>query len=117
MVDDLMKVKLPDNKNRRDALSEMIVACVQDLLSREELEDYLLRQDDERLTTTIEFIHRHAEICRDMLKTLLNWESYYPEELRAAVEDFGLKCELATHQLREHLPEHTPKLTPKVSRH
>jgi hypothetical protein len=107
--DDLINVKWPDDEDLRDALSEMIVDCVRDLLSCKELEDHLLRQDDERLTTTIEVIHRHAESCRDMLKRLLNWASYYPEELRAAVEDFGLKCELAIHQLREHLPEHTPE--------
>jgi hypothetical protein len=40
-----------------------------------------------------------------MLKTLLNWESYYPEEVRAAVEDFVPKCEFATLELRKHLPD------------
>ena len=65
--DDLVTVKWPDDKDRRDALSEMIVDCVQGLLSCKELEDYLWCQDDERLTTKIVVIHRHAEICRDML--------------------------------------------------
>ena len=67
------------------------------------------RQDDERLPTTIVVIHRQAKIFYNMLMTLLNWESYYPEEVRAAVEDFAPKCEFATRELREHLPEHTPE--------
>lgn len=109
ILDDLMNVKWPVDEDRRDALYEMIVDCFQDLLSCNRSEDYLLRQADERLTTTIVVIHRYAEICCDMLQTLLNWESYYPEEVRAAVEDFARKCEFATLQLREHLPEHTPE--------
>lgn len=109
MVDDLMKVKWPENMNRRDALFEMIKVCVQGLLSSRGLEDYLWRQDDERLSTTIDVIHGHAKISYDMLKTLVNWESYYPDELQAAVEAFGLECEFAALELREHLPEWTPE--------
>jgi hypothetical protein len=107
MVDDLMKMKWPENMNRRDALFEMIKDCVQGLLSSRQLEDYLLRQNDERLTTAIEVMHRHAVICRDMLKMLSNWNSYYPDELQAAVEDFDLRFEFATVELRAYLPEYT----------
>ena len=107
--DDLMNVRWPVDKDRRDALSEMIVDCFEGLLSCQRLEEYLLRQDDERLTTMIVVIHRQAKICYDMLKTLLNWESYYPEEVRAAVEDFVRKCDFATLELRKHLPEWTPE--------
>ena len=107
--DDSMNVRWPVDKDRRDALSEMIVNCFQGLLSCKRLEEYLLRQDDERLTTTIVVIHRHAKICCDMLKMLLGWDSYYPEEVRAAVEDFVPKCEFAMLELRKHLPEWTPE--------
>jgi hypothetical protein len=107
--DDIMNVKWPVDEDRRDALSEMIVDCFKDFLSCKRLEDYLLRQDDERLTTTIVVIHRHAKSSWDMLKMLSNWESYYPEEVRAAVEDFVHKCEFATLELRKHLPEWTPE--------
>ena len=110
-----MNVRWPVDEDRRDALSEMIVDCFQGLLSCDRLEDYPLRQDDERLTTTIVVTHRHAKICWDMLMMLFNWESYYPEEVQAAVEDFVPKCEFATLELRKHLPEWTPKHTPKVS--
>ena len=117
IADDLMNVRWPVDENRRDALSEMIDYCLKALLSCTRLEEYLLRQDDERLTTTIDVIHRHAKICCDMLKTLLNWESHYPEEVRAAVEAFGLECEFASLELGEHLPEwtseaHTERLLP-----
>jgi len=104
-----MNVRWPVDEDRRDALSEMIVDCFEGLLSCERLEEYLLRQDDERLNTTIVVIHRHTKICFDMLNTLLNWERYYPEEVRAAVEDFVRKCEFATLELRKHLPEGTPE--------
>jgi hypothetical protein len=107
--DDIMNVKWPVDNERRDTLSEMIVDCFEDFLSCKRLEDYLLRQDDERLTTTIVVIHRHAKSSWDMLKLLLNWESYYPEEVRAAVEDFVPKCEFAMLELRKHLPEWTPE--------
>jgi len=43
-----------------------------------------------------------------MWKTLLNWDSSYPEEVRAAVEDFVPKCELATLELQKYLPDLTP---------
>jgi hypothetical protein len=109
IVDDLMKVRWPVHKDRRDALSEMIDDCLQAIPSCKRLEDHLLRQDDERLTTTIVVIHRHAKFCCDMVVTLLNWEAHYPEEVRAAVEDFVPKCELATLELRKHLPEWTPE--------
>ena len=109
ILDDLMKVKWPVHKDRRDALSEMIDDCLQAIPSCKRLEDHLLRQDDERLTTTIVVINRHAKFCCDMLNMLLNWESYYPEEMRAAVEDFVPKCELAMLELRKHLPEWTPE--------
>jgi hypothetical protein len=70
-----MNVKWPVDNERRDTLSEMIVDCFEDFLSCKRLEDCLLRQDDERLTTTIVVIHRHAKSSWDMLKMLLNWES------------------------------------------
>jgi hypothetical protein len=108
-VDDFMKVRWPVDKKHRDALSETIVYCFRDLLSCKEREDFLLRQNDERLTTTIRVVHRHAEICLDMLKMLFHWESYYPDEVRAAVEDFAHNCEFATLELRGHLPEYTPE--------
>jgi hypothetical protein len=98
--DDIMNVKWPVDNERRDTLSEMIVDCFEDFLSCKRLEDCLLRQDDERLTTTIVVIHRHAKSSWDMLKMLLKWESYYPEEVRAAVEDFVPKCEFAMLELR-----------------
>ena len=60
--DDLMNVRWPVDKDRRAALSEMIVDCFQGLLSCKRLEDYLLRQNEERLTTTIVVTHRHAKI-------------------------------------------------------
>jgi hypothetical protein len=104
-----MNVKWPVDEKRRDTLSEMIVDCFKDFLSCTRLEDYLLRQDDERLTTTIVVIHRHAKSSWDMLKMLLKWESYYPEEMQAAVEDFVPTCEFATLELRKHLPEWTPE--------
>ena len=107
IVDDLMKVKWPENMNRRDALFEMIEDCGQCLLSSRQLEDFLLRQNDESLTTAIEVMHRHAVLCRDMLKMLLTWDSYYPDELQAAVEDFDLRFEFATVELRMYLPEYT----------
>jgi hypothetical protein len=109
ILDDLMKVRWPVKQDRGDTLSEMIVYCFQSVLSCKRSEEYLLRQDDERLTTTIVVIHRHAKFCCDMLKMLLKWESYYPEEMRAAVEDFVPKCELAMLELRKHLPEWTPE--------
>ena len=69
--DDSMNVRWPFDDDRRDALSEMLVDCYQGLLSCKRLEEYLLRQDDERLITTIVVTARHAKISRDMLKTLL----------------------------------------------
>ena len=60
--DDFMNVRSPVDKDRRDALSDMIVDCFQGLLSCDRLEDYLLRQNEERLTTTIVVTHRHAKI-------------------------------------------------------
>jgi hypothetical protein len=108
-----MNVKWPVDEDRRDALSEMIVDCFKDFLSCTRLEDYLLRQDDERLTTTIVVIHRHAKSSWDMLKMLMKWESYYPEEVRAAVEDFVPKCEFTSLELRKHLPEWTPEADAK----
>lgn len=107
--DDSMKVRWPVDQDRRDALSEMIEDCYKGLLSCNRLGEYLWHQDDERLSTTIDVIHRHAKISYDMLKTLVNWESYYPDELQAAVEAFGLECEFAALELREHLPEWTPE--------
>jgi len=105
--DDIMNVKWPVDEDRRDALSEMIEDCYKAFLSCNRLGEYLWRQDDERLTTTIVVIHRHAKSSWDMLKMLLKWESYYPEEVRAAVEDFVPKCEFAMLELRKHLPEWT----------
>ena len=64
-----MNVRWPVDKDRRDALSEMIVDCFQGLLSCKRLEDYLLRQDDERLTSAIVVTDRHAKFCFDMWKT------------------------------------------------
>jgi hypothetical protein len=107
--DDIMNVRWPVDNERRDTLSEMIVNCFEDCLSCKRSEDYLLRQDDERLTMTIVVIHRHAKSSWDMLKMLLNWESHYPEEVQAAVEDFVSKCEFAMLELRKHLPEWTPE--------
>jgi hypothetical protein len=109
LVDDSIHVRWPGDEDRRDALSEMIEDCFKDFLACTRLEDYLLRQDDERLATTIVVIHRHAKSSWDMLKMLLKWESYYPEEVRAAVEDFVPQCESASLELRKHLPEWTPE--------
>jgi hypothetical protein len=103
-----MNVKWPVEEDRRDALSAMIEDCYKGFLSCNRLEEYLWRQDDVRLTRAIVVTDRHAKFCFDMWKTLLNWDSYYPEEVRAAVEDFVPKCELATLELRKYLPEWTP---------
>jgi hypothetical protein len=105
--DDIMNVKWPVAEDRRDALSEMIVDCYKAFLSCSRLGEYLWRQDDERLTRAIVVTDRHAKFCFDMWKTLLNWDSHYPEEVRAAVEDFVPKCELATLELEKYLPEWT----------
>jgi hypothetical protein len=43
-----------------------------------------------------------------MIRVLVN-SSLFPEEVRAAVEDFAPKCEFATLELRKHLPEWTPE--------
>jgi hypothetical protein len=107
IVDDLMKVKWPQGMNRKDALFEMIKDSVQGLLSSRQLEDFFLRLNDESLTTAIEVMHRHAVLCRDMLKMLSNWNSYNPDEFQAAVEDFDLRFEFATVELRTYLPEYT----------
>jgi hypothetical protein len=106
--DDIMNVKWPVDEDRRDALSTTIEDCYKGLLSCNRLGEYLWRQDDERLTRTIVVTERHAKFCFDMWKTLLDWDSYYPEEVQAAVEDFVPKCELATLELRMYLPELTP---------
>jgi hypothetical protein len=87
----------------------MIGDLFQNLLSSSRLGDFLLRQDDERLSVTIAVTRRHAKDCCDMLKMLLSWESHYSEEVLAAVEDFAPKCEFATLELRKHLPEWTPE--------
>lgn len=113
--EDSMNVRWPVDEDRRDALSEMIVDCYQGLLSCNRLVEYLLRQDDERLTTTIVVTNRRAEICYDMWKTLLDWDSYYLEEVWAAVKDFVPKCEFANLELRKHLPEWTPRSTRRRS--
>jgi hypothetical protein len=109
MEDEFINVRWPADNDRRDTLSEMLDGCFRGHLSCDRLADCLLRQDDERLSTIIVVLHRQAKISLDMLKTLWDWDSHYPEEMRAAVEGFVRNIEFATLELRKQLPECTPE--------
>ena len=90
-MDDSMNMKWPTDRDRGDELFEMTLRCRQALRACEKLGVYLVRQNDERLATVVKGYSRHVKICRHMEKMLMNQESYHPDELRAAMEDFGLE--------------------------
>jgi hypothetical protein len=113
-MDELMNVKWTGDRERDEALREMIKACVDVVLICPQVAESCKHENDERLTMTADILLGCAEVCRDKVKVLSGGDSQDPATLRAAVKTCAFETEFAGYESRRYVPEDYD-LSPKPS--